>query len=282
MPSSSSVQRARQALADRLREVRLDAGLTARALSAAAGWHEAKTSRIEHARTAPSDTDIRIWCEICSADGQMRDLIAASRAADSMWTEWRRLERPGLRRAQEAVVPLWERTRQFRIYSPCLIPGPVQTADYIQALLRAIRERRPNRIDDIEDAVRVRIAKQHVTYEADRRFTILLEENTLRHRIGGPDILRDQLRHLLAAASMPSVALGIIPFLTDRSPLRPVEMFFLFDDAEVSVELVSGWLRITEPTEVAMYAEAFAKLAAMAVYGKNARGLIAAAVDALE
>ena len=282
MPSSSSVQRARQALADRLREVRLDAGLTARALSAAAGWHEAKTSRIEHAQTAPSDTDIRIWCEICSADGQMRDLIAASRAADSMWTEWRRLERPGLRRAQEAVVPLWEHTRQFRIYSPCLIPGPVQTADYIQALLRAIRERRPNRIDDIEDAVRVRIAKQHVTYEADRRFTILLEENTLRHRIGGPDILRDQLRHLLAAASMPSVALGIIPFLTDRSPLRPVEMFFLFDDAEVSVELVSGWLRITEPTEVAMYAEAFAKLAAMAVYGKNARGLIAAAVDALE
>lgn len=282
MPSSSSVQRARQALADRLREVRLDAGLTARALSAAAGWHEAKTSRIEHAQTAPSDTDIRIWCEICSAAGQMRDLIAASRAADSMWTEWRRLERPGLRRAQEAVVPLWERTRQFRIYSPCLIPGPVQTADYIQALLRAIRERRPNRIDDIEDAVRVRIAKQHVTYEADRRFTILLEENALRHRIGGPDILRDQLRHLLAAASMPSVALGIIPFLTDRSPLRPVEMFFLFDDAEVSVELVSGWLRITEPTEVAMYAEAFAKLAAMAVYGKNARGLIAAAVDALE
>jgi hypothetical protein len=282
MPSSSSVQRARQALADRLREVRLDAGLTARALSSAAGWHEAKTSRIEHAQTAPSDTDIRTWCEICDAAGQMPDLIAASRAADSMWTEWRRLERPGLRRAQEAVVPLWERTRQFRIYSPCLIPGPVQTADYIQALLRAIRERRPNRIDDIEDAVRVRIAKQHVTYEADRRFTILLEENALRHRIGGSDILRGQLRHLLAAASMPSVMLGIIPFLTDRSPLRPVEMFFLFDDAEVSVELVSGWLRMTEPTEVAMYADAFAKLAAMAVYGKNARGLIAAAVDALE
>ena len=44
---SSSVQRARQELAERLREIRLDAGLTARALSVAAGWHEAKTSRIE-------------------------------------------------------------------------------------------------------------------------------------------------------------------------------------------------------------------------------------------
>jgi hypothetical protein len=46
---SSSVQRAREQLAERLRDIRLDARLTARALSAAAGWHEAKTSRIESA-----------------------------------------------------------------------------------------------------------------------------------------------------------------------------------------------------------------------------------------
>lgn len=158
----------------------------------------------------------------------------------------------------------------------------MQTAEYIETLLQAIQERRPHRIDDIQGAVRVRIAKQRVTFQADRCFTILLEENALRHRIGGPDVLRDQLRHLLKAAPLPSVTLGIIPFHADRSPLRPVEMFFLFDDAEVSVELVSGWLRITEPTEVAMYAGAFAKFAAMAVYGKDARELITAAVDILE
>jgi transcriptional regulator with XRE-family HTH domain len=111
-------------LADRLREVRLDAGLTGRALSAAAGWHEAKTSRIEHARVAPSDADIQSWCDACGAAGEVPDLIAASHAADSTWTAWRRLERPGLRRAQEAVIPLLERTRQFRTYSPGLIPGP--------------------------------------------------------------------------------------------------------------------------------------------------------------
>jgi len=281
MPSSSSVQHARQALADRLREVRLDAGLTARALSAGAGWHEAKTSRIEHARVAPSDADIGTWCEVCNVADQVPDLVAASRAVSSMWVTWRRLERPGLRRAQESVIPLWERTRQFRIYSPFLIPGPVQTASYIRALLWATRQRRPNRVDDIEDAVRVRLAKQRVTHEGDHRFTVLLEENVLRHQIGGPDILRGQLHHLLAAMSLPSVTVGIIPFAADRSLLRPVEMFFLFDDAEVSVELVSGGLTVTEPTEVAMYADAFGKLAAMASYGKNARGLIGTAIDDL-
>jgi transcriptional regulator with XRE-family HTH domain len=62
---SSSVQRARQELAERLREIRLDAGLTARALSAAADWHEAKTSRIESAKQAPGEADIQTWCQMC-------------------------------------------------------------------------------------------------------------------------------------------------------------------------------------------------------------------------
>ncbi|MBO0798129.1 MAG: helix-turn-helix domain-containing protein [Blastocatellia bacterium] len=55
---SSSVQRARQELAERLRDLRLDAGLTGRALSRAAGWHDAKTSRIESASRLPA---MRIW-----------------------------------------------------------------------------------------------------------------------------------------------------------------------------------------------------------------------------
>ena len=281
MVTSSAVQQARQQVADRLREVRLDAGLTKRAVAAAAGWHESKCSRIEHARTPPSDDDIRLWCRICGAEDQVADLITASRAADSMWTQWRRLERPGLRRIQESVVPLWESTRQFRIYSPFLVPGPVQTATYIRALLEAVRDRRPNLVDDIEESVAVRVAKQHVAYEGDHQFCIVLEENVLRHQIGGPDALREQLEHLRASMSLPSVTLGIIPFSADRSLLHPVEMFFMFDDGQVQVELVSGWLRVTQPSEVEMYAEAFRRLSEMAVYGSAARALIGQAIGAI-
>ena len=281
MATSSAVQQARQEIADRLREIRLDAGLTKRAVAAAAGWHESKCSRIEHARTPPSDEDIRAWCRICRADGQAADLIAASRAADSMWTQWRRLERPGLRRAQESVIPLWENTRTFRIYSPFLIPGPVQTTAYIRALLKAVRDRRPNLVDDIDEAVQVRVATQHVTYESDPQFTIVLEENVLRHQIGGAAVLREQLEHLQSSMSLPSVRLGIIPFSADRSLLHPVEMFFMHDDAQVNVELVSGWLRVTQPSEVQMYADAFAMLSKMAVYGGSARALVNQAIHAL-
>jgi transcriptional regulator with XRE-family HTH domain len=45
MPSSSSsVQQAKQALGDRLRELRLSAGLTGRDLGRLAGWHSSKIS----------------------------------------------------------------------------------------------------------------------------------------------------------------------------------------------------------------------------------------------
>ncbi len=282
MATSSTVRQARQEIADRLREIRLDAGLTARAVAAEAGWHESKCSRIEHARTPPSDEDIRAWCRICDAAGQAADLIAASRAAESTWTQWRRLERPGLRRIQESMAPLWEATREFRIYSPFLVPGPVQSAAYIRALLVAVRDRRPNVVDDIEDAVEARLARQHVTYEGDHQFTIVLEENVLRHQIGGADVLREQLEHLRSSMSLPSVRLGIIPFSADRSLLHPVEMFFMHDDAQVNVELVSGWLRVTQPSEVEMYAQAFARLLEMAVQGRAARALITQAIKIIE
>jgi transcriptional regulator with XRE-family HTH domain len=279
--SSSSVLHARQQVADRLREIRLDTGLSLRAVAEAAGWHESKSSRIEGARTRPSDSDIRAWCRACGAEQQAADLIAASRAADSTWTQWRRLERPGLRRAQESVIPLWEATREFRIYSPFLIPSPVQSESYIRALLKAVRDRRPNPVDDVEDAVAVRMAREHVIYEPGHEFTVIVEENALRHRIGGSGAMGEQLEYLRAAMAVPSVRLGIIPFTADRSPLRPVEMFFMFDDTEVQVELVSGWLRVTQPTEIDMYLQAFTRLSQMAVYGREARGLIVRALSEL-
>ncbi|MGH3645929.1 MAG: DUF5753 domain-containing protein [Micromonosporaceae bacterium] len=277
---SSSVREARRILGQRLREVRMDAGLTARALAALAGWHESKCSRIENGRSAPSDADIRAWTLHCGAEEQTNDLIATARGIEGMYVEWRRMERSGLRQVQESVVPLWERTRRFRIYSSWLIPGPVQTGSYIRALLSAISDRR-GPMEDVEAAVRVRLEKQHVIHEGDHRFAILLEESALRHRIGCVETMAGQLGHLLSVASLPAISLGIIPLNADRSTLRPVEGFFMFDDEQVNVELVSAHLTITQPREIAVYAETFSTLAEMAVCGADARKLIAAAVSAL-
>ncbi len=51
--------------------------------------------------------------------------------------------------------------------------------------------------------------------------------------------------------------------------------------AQVNVELISGYLTITQPREVAAYAQAFAELAELAVHGASARALIDKARDSL-
>ena len=276
---SSSAQQARQELAARLREVRLDAGLTGRALAAAAGWHEAKTSRIESARQAPSDADILTWCRACDADGQAADLIAASRAADSMYTEWRRLHRTGVRRAQESRVPLYERTALFRVYCSGVVPGLLQTRGYAHALLAGITAFR-GIPDEVDAAVDARMRRNRIL-RGSHRFVILVEESVLRYQIGGSEVMAGQLGHLLSVMALPAVTLGIVPFAAVARPMWAAEGFVVFDDARVHVELLSAQVTVTAPGEIALYLRAFSALAEIAVYGAPARALITAAIDAL-
>ncbi|NEA14539.1 helix-turn-helix domain-containing protein [Streptomyces halstedii] len=277
--ASSSAQRARQALADRLAELCRDAGLSGLDLAERCGWSRSKSSRIMNARTPPSAEDIRSWCRACGAEEQTEDLTAMLRTAEGMWVGWRRMERAGLKQAQEARLPLYERTRRFRSYSSWLVPGMIQTQAYTTAALRAIQRRR-GLVDDVAGAVAARMDRQRVLHEGDRRFAFLVEESVLRAGIGGADVMTGQLGHLISVASLPRVSLGVVPMGPDRERW-PAEGFWIYDAAQVNVELVSGYLTITQPSEVGMYAETFAELAALAVYGAHARALITSAREAL-
>jgi transcriptional regulator with XRE-family HTH domain len=277
---SSSVQRARQELAVRLRDIRLDAGLTARRLAAAAGWHESKTSRIESARQAVTDADIRAWCRVCGADNQAGDLIASSRAADSMYVEWRRQNVAGLRRTQENRVPLYERTHLMRVYCSTVIPGLCQTPPYATALLSAIAsfERVP---DDVSDAVAARMQRNRLMTEPGHRHALVVEEAVLRYRVGDAAIMVEQLDHLLEMMELRSVWFGIIPFAVEHRPVWTLETFTVFDQERVHVELLAAQVTVTVPREVRLYLDAFAELTALAVSGDQARALVQQARDLL-
>ncbi|MFE3598934.1 helix-turn-helix domain-containing protein [Streptomyces sp. NPDC059142] len=276
---SSSAQTARAALAARLREIRLDAGLTKRELAARCGWHESKSSRIENVRTPPSDADIQAWCRACDAERRAPDLIVANREADSLYVEWKRLQRTGLRRLQESGVPLYESTRRFRIYCSNVVPGVLQTPGYAQALLSSIAAFRGTP-DDVADAVTARMARSRAVREGDHRLAILVEETVLRYRLGDAGVMAGQLGHLLSAMDLPSVSLGIIPSTVPRR-MWPLETFTVFDDHRVHLEPLSASIKIISPEEIALYVRAFDELRGLAAYGAEARALVVRAIDAL-
>jgi transcriptional regulator with XRE-family HTH domain len=276
---SSSAQQARLAIGKRLREILRDSGLTARALARAAGWDESKSSRLVHGRTLPSDADIRLWCQICGAESEIPDLIAATRDAEGMYVEWRRLQRSGMKRLQETRVSLYEETRLFRFYCSQFMPWPLQTPGYMRAVLSAFAEFH-DAPRDIDEAITARAARSRLLYEGDHRFAILLEESVLHDRIADDGVMAGQLGQLLEGISLPSVSLGVIPSNVRRR-LWTMETFSIYDDKRVFIELLSAGVTVTQPREIALYIKGFTELAAHAVFGGEARALITAALRGL-
>ncbi|MFR9723266.1 helix-turn-helix domain-containing protein [Streptomyces sp. MS19] len=276
---SSSVQQARQMLADRLRELAKDAGLEGKGLAALCGWHPSKVSRIATGKTRPSEDDIRIWCTACGAEDQVPDLVASSRDVEGIWRTWRRLERAGLRRSQTERLPLYERTRRFRSYGSWAFPGLLQTYRYTEDVLRMIQKQRVA-LDDVADAVAARMERQRVMHEGRRTFAFLIEESVLRNSLSSPEVHDEQLAHVVTVIGLANISVGVIPARRRRTQL-PVENFWIYDSTQVNVELVSGYLALTQPSEVEAYADTFSRMAEMAVHGAEAKELINRARQAI-
>ena len=277
---SSAAQQAREDLGARLREIRLDAGLSARALADETGQHFTRISKLEHGTKAPSDTDIRDWCRVCNADDQADDLIATARAVASAYLEFRQQARAGMRRVVGPhTLRRYQDTALFRIYEHNVIPGLFQTADYAAAML-TFWIRFLGTPDDLEAAVAVRMERQRVLYQGRKQFSAVLEEQALRTWFGDAATQAGQLDRLLAVDVAANVSVSIIPLMTERAAVPPAG-FWIFDDMLAALETPTASIEVTRPRKIALYAKMHGHLQSAAVHGAAARGLIVRTLDEL-
>jgi transcriptional regulator with XRE-family HTH domain len=283
--SSSSQQAARQRLGSQLRALREQAGLTGRAFAAEAGCLPSKVSQVEKGTRPASVSDIRLWCRVCGASPERtEELLAEQASVARLWIAFRDLGRAsGLNATQKMLSgDMWERVRRFRAYQTKVIPGLLQTSGYMTAVLTSVRRERGVAVDDVAEAVAERIGRQGYLLQRGRQFEFLIEEPVLWFRPYGREVQRDQLAHLLAVMRLPSVTLAIIPLGADRRELRPRESFDLTDDSLVTIEMLTGFLSLTHPDEIAAYATAWEQLASIAARGRAARAIIRRALTALD
>lgn len=272
----TGVEQARQAFGARLRELRKAANLTGVQLAAAAGWHSAKVSRIEHGKQTPSDHDLTVWCRLCNADLLLPDLRAALANVEALWHEWRRIAATGHTQQQRRRIELEARSKTIRNYEHAAVPGLLQTEPYARAILAACIEF-VGGLDDLDRAVAARVARQQILHQGARRVAVLLAEQALYTTVGDNQVMIGQLEHLLAVLPLPRLVLGIVPRTAEF--IYTTTCFVILDNRIAEVETISAGLTITQPRELAYYEKTWTALHRQASYGDAARALIIAALD---
>jgi transcriptional regulator with XRE-family HTH domain len=170
-----------------------------------------KISRLETGRVGFKDRDIADLLTYYGVTDEkerqaLRDL--ASRAnAQGWWHDYSDI----LPSWFEAYVGLEEAATQIRAYEVQFIPGLLQTGDYARAVTLLGHPNAPER--DVDRRVGLRLARQVVFTRPDPpNIWAVLDEAILRRPIGGAEVMRAQVRHLIELAQRPNVTIQIIPF----------------------------------------------------------------------
>jgi len=95
----------------------------------------------------------------------------------------------------------------IRIYQGQIIPPPLQTEDYMRALLAE------SDAEDLEQAVRSRMARQDalLSRSSPPYVWVLMDEDAITSEIGGRRVMLAQLSHLLELGKLPQVSVRLLP-----------------------------------------------------------------------
>jgi len=123
-------------LPGRLKQARVDAGLTTTELARSTNISQGKISKIETGAQSARVDHVEAWARVCGLDEQTRSqLLKLAEAALTEASTWRREHRAGLA-AKQAQVARWEqRARRIREFQSALVLGLVQTPAYAAAVL---------------------------------------------------------------------------------------------------------------------------------------------------
>ncbi len=209
-PGSGSTVR-RIMLGASLRRLREEKGLTREV----AGFHirasESKISRMELGRVGFKTRDVEDLLTLYGVndDADRRGLLEMVREANT----------PGWWHKYGDVLPAWfstfigleEAATVIRTYEVQFVPGLLQTANYARTVVQLGY---PDSTDEeIERRVHMRLQRQERLSKKDGpKLWAVIDEAALRRPIGGPAIMREQLKHLLDVATLPNITLQVMPF----------------------------------------------------------------------
>lgn len=169
-------------------------------------------------------------------------------------------------------------------YEAIVVPGLMQTEAYANAVNASTKWRADL---DLERDTAVRMRRQERVAAGDLNLWAVLDEAAIRRVVGGEQVMREQLQHLLELAHQPSVTLQVLPFTAGQHPAMsgPFVIAQFADRRQdpdvVYLENQTGGLYMEEKAEIDRYNVTFGRLIADALdLGRSAK-LIGRVIDEL-
>jgi transcriptional regulator with XRE-family HTH domain len=199
-----------------LRRLRTEAGLSREEAGEAIRASEWKIHRLENGQVGFKDRDIgdllRLYgiTDPDDIDGFLQ--FAREANAPGWWQQYGDL----LPQWFKAYVDLESAATLIRTYEGQLVPGLLQTEDYMRAVIGAHLDEPP---EEAERRVALRMTRQTLLTQPDGpRLWAVIDEAALRRPVGSPEAMRGQLERLIAATKLVNVVLQILPFRAGAHP----------------------------------------------------------------
>ncbi|HEY7224299.1 MAG TPA: helix-turn-helix transcriptional regulator [Micromonosporaceae bacterium] len=212
--ATDSPAAARRRLRFALRNARDEKGKTQAEVAAGLEWSVSKINRIENGEVTISPTDLRALMELLGVTepATVELLTGYARAARRRgWWDGPEV-RPHLTQAMRQLIQYEAEATAIRCFQPTLIPGALQTAEYARAVLDFWSEL----------SEETRATRQVIRAERGRRlfdrpdrplYLVLLDASVVQRQVGGPEVMAEQLRSVLAMIRAGTITVRLVPMI---------------------------------------------------------------------
>lgn len=186
------------------------------------------------------------------------------------------VRRPGLASWFREWAGLEEEAVSLCTYECRVIPGLLQTEAYARAVTVSVPP--PKSEHQVAAQVSARLDRQHLLHDRpNTAYSFIIEQALIERRVGGVDVTRELIDHLVTCAQLANVELQVMPICQPwhagaDGPMQlletPRHQWLGYSEAQRS-----GML-ITEPGEVSVLSQRYAKLRSQAETPDDSMGLL--------